>query len=278
MDCSLSGSSVHGIFQARVLEWVIISFSRGSSQPRNWTLVSGIAGRCFTIWATREALFLEHTVNRLEKSFHFGGFNFLIFFCLIGFLFWWGVVWPHRTACEILVPQPGIEPAVEAQILNHWTAREISINGSFQVDCLKVTQVACWWSRFGGLPSEILSTSSVGSGSHLSKHLQGGGSAGEPPMFREALLQECLVQAPCKACPSAFYSVSPFHSSLRSWVPPMAMLSQLSLTSFLLLQCVGCLEKGKVLNPKGKTPFTTAYIFLLVLSSFKSLLLRPHGQ
>ena len=55
MDCSLSGSSIHGIFQARVLEWIAISFSRGSSWPRNWTRVSCIAGRCFTIWATREA-------------------------------------------------------------------------------------------------------------------------------------------------------------------------------------------------------------------------------
>ena len=48
-DCSLSGSSVHGIFQARVLEWIAISFSRGSSQPRNRTRVSRIAGRCFTV-------------------------------------------------------------------------------------------------------------------------------------------------------------------------------------------------------------------------------------
>ncbi|XP_059738677.1 protein FAM25A isoform X1 [Bos taurus] len=47
MDCSLSGSSVHGIFQARVLEWIAISFSRGSSRPRNRTLVSRIAGRRF---------------------------------------------------------------------------------------------------------------------------------------------------------------------------------------------------------------------------------------
>ena len=54
MDCSLSGSSVHGIFEARVLEWIAISFSRGSSRPRNQTWVSRIAGRCFTIWATRE--------------------------------------------------------------------------------------------------------------------------------------------------------------------------------------------------------------------------------
>ena len=49
MNCSLSGSSVHGIFQARILECVAISFSRGSSQPRDQTRVSYIVGRCFTI-------------------------------------------------------------------------------------------------------------------------------------------------------------------------------------------------------------------------------------
>ena len=49
MDCSLPSSSVHGIFQARVLEWVAIAFSRGSSQPRDQTLVSHIAGRCFNL-------------------------------------------------------------------------------------------------------------------------------------------------------------------------------------------------------------------------------------
>ena len=49
------GSSVHGIFQARVLELVAISFSRGSSRPRDRTWVSSIADRCFAIWATREA-------------------------------------------------------------------------------------------------------------------------------------------------------------------------------------------------------------------------------
>ena len=56
MDCSPPGPSVHGISQARILEWVAISFSRGSSQPRDRTQVSRIVGRCFTIWATREAL------------------------------------------------------------------------------------------------------------------------------------------------------------------------------------------------------------------------------
>ena len=48
------GSSVHGILQARVLVWVAISFSRGSSQPRHQTQVSYIVGRHLTLWATRE--------------------------------------------------------------------------------------------------------------------------------------------------------------------------------------------------------------------------------
>ena len=55
VDCSLPGSSVHGILQARTLEWVAIPFSRGSSWPRNRTWVSCIAGRFFTDWATRES-------------------------------------------------------------------------------------------------------------------------------------------------------------------------------------------------------------------------------
>ena len=55
MDCSLPGFSVHGIFQTRKLEWVAIPFSRGSSWLNDWTQVPWIAGRFFTIWATREA-------------------------------------------------------------------------------------------------------------------------------------------------------------------------------------------------------------------------------
>ena len=47
MDCSLRGSSIHGLFQARVLEWVAISFFRGSSPPRDQIQVSHIVGRCF---------------------------------------------------------------------------------------------------------------------------------------------------------------------------------------------------------------------------------------
>ena len=49
MDCSLPGSSIHVIFQARVLEWVTISFSRGSFRPRDQTQVSCTADRRFTV-------------------------------------------------------------------------------------------------------------------------------------------------------------------------------------------------------------------------------------
>ena len=69
MDCSLPGSSLHGILQARVLEWFAISFSSGSSQPRDWTQVSHIPGRHFNLWATREALFQVCTPLRQVSLF-----------------------------------------------------------------------------------------------------------------------------------------------------------------------------------------------------------------
>ena len=61
MDCS------HGILQARILEWVAIPFSRGSSQCKDWTQVSGIAGRFFTIWAPREAQIVSKTTANLKS-------------------------------------------------------------------------------------------------------------------------------------------------------------------------------------------------------------------
>ena len=54
MDCSPPGSAVHGVLEARILEGLAISFSRGSSWPRDWTWVSCITGRFFTLWASRE--------------------------------------------------------------------------------------------------------------------------------------------------------------------------------------------------------------------------------
>ena len=65
MDCSHLGYSVHGIFQARVLDWVAISFSRGPSWPRDRTRVSRTVGRRFTVWATRERLMTSGFKNCL---------------------------------------------------------------------------------------------------------------------------------------------------------------------------------------------------------------------
>ena len=70
MDCSPPGSSIHGILQARVLEWAAISFSRRSSQPRDQdrTHVSLIAGRCFNLWATQYTVEVMKIMASFKKS------------------------------------------------------------------------------------------------------------------------------------------------------------------------------------------------------------------
>ena len=59
VDCSLPGFSIYGILQARIMEWVTISFPRGSYRPRDRTRVSCIGGRHFNLWATREARIMK---------------------------------------------------------------------------------------------------------------------------------------------------------------------------------------------------------------------------
>ena len=63
-DCSLPGSSIHGISQARILEWVAISFSRGSPQSRNRTFLFCIGRQILYYWATREAHTCIYTLHR----------------------------------------------------------------------------------------------------------------------------------------------------------------------------------------------------------------------
>ena len=64
VDCSPPNSSIHGILQARILEWVATSFSRVSSRLGERTQVSHIAGRCFNLCATREALCIRHLMGQ----------------------------------------------------------------------------------------------------------------------------------------------------------------------------------------------------------------------
>ena len=66
MDCSLPGLSVQGVFQARILEWVAISFSRWSFPPRDRTQVSCITGGFFTNWATRDGVCQLHLNKNLK--------------------------------------------------------------------------------------------------------------------------------------------------------------------------------------------------------------------
>ena len=70
MNWSLPGSSVHGILQARILEWVAIPFSRWFSELRDRTWVSCIDSRLFTIWAMREALLYSYVsiIDRMGES------------------------------------------------------------------------------------------------------------------------------------------------------------------------------------------------------------------
>ena len=67
MGCNPPGSSVCGILQARIQEWVAISFSRRSSRPRDQTQVSHI-GRCFKLWATREAPYIHTQFSSVAQS------------------------------------------------------------------------------------------------------------------------------------------------------------------------------------------------------------------
>ena len=89
-ECSLPCFSIHGIFLARVLEWVAISFSRGSSWPRDRTQVSCIAGRHFTLWATRKALYsiyLSIYCNPLESYRPSSYLSFFLLFFTLRYQF-----------------------------------------------------------------------------------------------------------------------------------------------------------------------------------------------
>ena len=71
MDCSLPGSSVHGVSQAGILKWASIFFSSRSSQPRDWTRVSCIVSRRFIVWATREASLPSEPLVKIIRKINF---------------------------------------------------------------------------------------------------------------------------------------------------------------------------------------------------------------
>ena len=99
MDCSPPGSSVHGIIQAKLPAWVATSFSRWSSQPRDQTWVSWIAGSFFTVWATREALQSTQIYQKWANIFH----------CLAqSFLNTKSLSWPVSQTGKLSEYSPGV--------------------------------------------------------------------------------------------------------------------------------------------------------------------------
>ena len=126
MGRSLPGSSIHGIFQARVLKWVAISYSRGSSRPRDRTQVSHIVGKCFTVWAKKAPflILLSNFIAYLSRMFSVESSDSLCMVCwagkcpsrrkqrLIG-LMWglasWGQCWPQPQLPAVgRVPGPHV--------------------------------------------------------------------------------------------------------------------------------------------------------------------------
>ena len=99
MDYSPPGSSIQGILQARILEWLASLSSRGSSQSRDRTQVSHIAGRFFTVWATREATTLSFEVAHKTRT---------------------KVNFSKNTFCRVLVTAPPTLWKVECLILRPW--------------------------------------------------------------------------------------------------------------------------------------------------------------
>ena len=125
LDCSPRGSSVHGIFHERILEWVAISSSRGSSRPRDRTQVSCTAGRFFTGWATvlqalclREQMFYIYIYRERERlSMHTHNCVYLWFLAELGL---WGCAGPSlavagggRSACARGLLAPATSLAVK---------------------------------------------------------------------------------------------------------------------------------------------------------------------
>ena len=78
MDCTWPGPLSMGILQARILKWVATPSSRGSSQTRDWTQVSRIAGGFFTIWATRETLHPIPAIFNIHTPFKFSLLNIVL--------------------------------------------------------------------------------------------------------------------------------------------------------------------------------------------------------
>ena len=147
MDCNPPGSSVHGILQARTLEWVAMPSSRGSSQPKNWTQISHIAGGFFTIWATREALVSMYIILSLYVCLYIS--------CEVE------VAQSCPTLCNPMdysLPGSSVHGILQARVLE-WVAISFSRGSSLPRDWTRVSRiVGRHFNRWEGKPGDIWHT------------------------------------------------------------------------------------------------------------------------
>ena len=124
MGCRLPASPVHRIFQARILEWVTISFFRESSPPKDWTLVSCISGigrwvlYQLSHWGSPSNYYNKRIINKQKRICKPDSCHFFFLHTL------------PSLSCQVwdLAPWPEIEPrlpALAAQSLSHWTTKEV---------------------------------------------------------------------------------------------------------------------------------------------------------
>ena len=158
--------TVHGILQTRILEWVAFPFSRGSSQPRDRTHVSRIAGRFFTSWATREA----QSYDKVRYELYQVSWKTLLadVHLIVGIINHWSFCikradqCPRHSACSclinldtlvlsdtvsigVIVPKPGYMPVSELyNKLNQWyVSRKEKLLFLFKWNC--ILWRICYW-------------------------------------------------------------------------------------------------------------------------------------
>ena len=127
----------NGILQARILEWVAISFSKRSSWPRDRTQVSCTAGRCFTIWATREAL---QCSQKSAKD--------LTLPCLdVWFYGWWVKITPSLLAKTDMKRQEKRQKAKRSCVSATWLTRAQSYSVPYRKETVLRAEMACLWAQ-----------------------------------------------------------------------------------------------------------------------------------
>ena len=147
MDSSPSGSSVRGILQARILEWVAIPFSRGSSWPRNWSQVSCSADRFFAIWATgRVKFFCCCSVAQLMSDF-FGNPWTVVCQAPLSMGFPRQEYW---SGCHFLLQDCAkVSPVLNRRVWlwNHWVgfSTELRILQSKRLNHMNQHTLTHWW-------------------------------------------------------------------------------------------------------------------------------------